>query len=229
MRLVQAYIEKIKALVAQGDAASLTYAALEVRLAVEHVCYQRLRISHKYLSADDLRKWQPGYVIQTVMELVDPQIASGWTLSMGREPSKDGEDPRDTKEWVHIGTQASLDVKLLVKIWQAMGSFLHTDLPKSHDHPLTHYRPVEEMRSKVEEALKELERVAEGTLVGSIVPEAVSFECECGQRNNRSARTLKNNSIVNCIRPDCKEQYKVELIDDEWYFERRKLTVRCYQ
>lgn len=211
----------------EGDAASLTYAALEIRLAIEYVCYQRLRLSHTYISAEDLRKWQPGYIIQTLMELVDPQIASGWSLSMGRKPAKDGDDPRDTKEWVHVGTQVGLDVKLLVKIWQTMGSFLHTDLPKSHDHPLTHYRTVEKMRPKIEGALKELERIAEGTIVGSIVPEIGSFTCECGQLNRRPLRALRHNHVVNCIRQDCIEQFRIERDGEDISFTWMHHSVTC--
>lgn len=227
MMSVRVYIEKIKALVSEGDAASLTYAALEVRLAVEHICYQRLRLSHAYISAADLSKWQPGYVVQTVMELVDSQTASGWSLSISREPAKNCDDPRNTEEWVHVGTQVALDVKLLVKIWQTMGSFLHAKIPKSHDHPLMHYPPVEKMLLKIEEALEELERIAEGTIVGSIVPEVVSFTCECGQVNKRSMRPLKHNDVVNCILQECPEQFKVERDREEISFSWMHHRVPC--
>lgn len=43
-------IDRIKALLAEGTDSSVTYAALEARLALEKVCYDRLRQRHDYIS-----------------------------------------------------------------------------------------------------------------------------------------------------------------------------------
>jgi hypothetical protein len=59
MHQLAEYTDRIKALLADGSDSSLTYAALEARLAIERICYERLKISHDYISADDLRTWKP--------------------------------------------------------------------------------------------------------------------------------------------------------------------------
>lgn len=207
------YTDKIRANLGAGDARSLTYAALEARLALEHVCYERLRISHKYIAADDLRTWKPHYVVRTVMEMVDPNAASEWTLSIGAEP---GDDPT---EYLKVGTQKGFDPKYISQLWQAMSSFLHCDLPKSATSAITHYKSADKLRPKIEEVLSELDRLAEGTLVGSMVFQQTSFDCICGQRNSRSTSALKHGDIINCIKENCREQYQVEKTAEDFLFE----------
>ena len=124
MNWLREYTDRIRAHLAAGEESSLTYAALEVRLALERVCYERLRTSHDYISTDDLRRWRPNYVVQTLMEMVDPKIASEWTLSMGSEP---GDNP---ERYVEIGTQKGFDPKTIGLLWQAMSSFLHLSRPE---------------------------------------------------------------------------------------------------
>jgi hypothetical protein len=216
------YTDRIRSHLAAGDESGLTYAALEARLALERVCYERLRTSHDYISADDLRRWKPSYIVQTLMEQVDPKIASEWTLSTGYEP---GDNPG---RYIEIGTQKGFDPKTINLLWQAMSSFLHCPVPRNSKDWLTHYRPAQTMRPKIEEALQELDRIAEGSLIGAMVFGEVSFDCVCGQENRRATQVLTHNQIVNCIREGCTESYRVEKQGDDFLFERRKLVVHCH-
>lgn len=219
---IKEYTDRARLLLTEGSEASLTYAALEVRLALERVCYERLRNAHNYISADDLRTWKPQYVVQTLMEMVDPHIASEWTLLMA--------DPRvDPEKYMEIGKQKGFDTKQINQLWQAMSSFLHSALPKSVHDPIDHYRSAEKMRVKIEEALLELDRLAEGTLIGSLVFKQVSFTCPCGQLNKRSEVALSQDDIVNCVREGCKEQHRVEKVGTEFTFERHQLCVPCHK
>lgn len=219
---IKEYTDKVRSHLAEGSASALTYAALEVRLALERVCYDRLRTAHDYISADDLRSWKPNYIVQRLMEQVDPKITSEWTLSIGSEP---GDSPTS---YVEVGTQKGFDPKKVNQLWQAMSSFLHSAMPKSREDSLPHYRPADTMQAKIEEALQELDRIAEGTLIGAMVFGAVSFDCVCGQKNRRATQVLSHNEIVNCIREGCKESYRVDKQGDDFSFERRKLVVHCH-
>ncbi len=190
---------------------------------MERVCFERLRVAHNYISADDLRTWKPQYVVQTVMEMVDPKIATEWQLSIGSEP---GDSPT---KYIPIGTQKGFDPKYINQLWQAMSSLLHCSVPKSAKQPIVHYRVDDKVKPKIEEALQELDRIAEGTIVGSLVLEQVSFSCVCGQANRRSVKGLTHDTVINCIKEGCKEQYRVEKRDDEFYFERRLEFVNCHK
>lgn len=223
MLWLQEYTDKIRSHLSAGDPKSLTYAALEARLALERVCYERLRIAHKYISSDDLRTWKPQYVVQTVMEMVDPKIASEWQLQIGSKPDD------DSSEFIPIGTQKGFDPKYINQLWQAMSSFLHCDVPRESTQSISHYKPQEKMKQKIEETLCELDRIAEGSMMGALVLRQINFECVCGQINGRSAIVLRNDDIVNCVKEGCKEQYRIEKKDDEFFFERRVQHVECHK
>ena len=84
-------IERIKALLAENTEASSTYAALEARLALERVCYDKLLHRYDYISHYELvRKWQPGALINTLMNEVDPYVAQTLTLQIGKSPASAG-------------------------------------------------------------------------------------------------------------------------------------------
>lgn len=61
-------ISQIEVLMAENTEASLTYAALECRLAIERICYERLRLAHDYISNDDLKRWQPRDIVNILIQ-----------------------------------------------------------------------------------------------------------------------------------------------------------------
>jgi len=78
-------ISTIEKFLDENTQASLTYAALECRLAIERICYERLRIAHDYISHDDLKKWQPQDIVKTLIQEVDGGAAETRTISISKE------------------------------------------------------------------------------------------------------------------------------------------------
>ena len=226
---LKAIIKTVEGLLAQGTAQGATYAALECRLAIEKICYDRLKVAHDYISHDDLRRWQPRDVVETLIAEVDGHIASPFTLSMSREPAKSSSQaPAESPEWVQVGTQTGFDPKRLGSLWHSLSNVaLHVRLPRTKSDHIPAYGDENEVREKVADALGELRRLAEGNLISSGVGKEVSFECECGQRNKRRAVLLKEGQTVSCVRADCPESYTVLFEGGEILFERRKLLFEC--
>lgn len=228
---LDAIIETVEGLLAQSSAQATTYAALECRLAIEKVCYERLKIAHDYIAHDDLRRWQPRDVVETLIAEVDGRIDSGFTLSISREPCAQGSSkPPADDDWVVVGTQAGLDPKKLGSLWHALSNLaLHVRLPRTRDEEISAYGDEREVRAKVKETLAELKRLAEGSLISTGFSRAgeVSFMCECGQLNKKRIELLGNGQTVSCVRPDCVESYVATIEGDDIYFERRKLTFQC--
>lgn len=218
MYWVTEYTDRIRALMIDSSDSSLTYAALEARLAIERVCYERLKVAHDYISTRDLRTWKPQYVVQTLMETVDPKIASEWRLEMRSAAG----------EYDEIGTQKGFDSKKLSQLWQAMSSFLHGTIPKARNESIAHYAPANKIRSRLEEVLQELDRIGQGTMVAASVFEVVSFECNCGRSNKRSIHGLSDGAVINCIGEGCKEQYIVHKTGDDFSFQSRFLGLFCH-
>jgi hypothetical protein len=124
------HIETINRLVEADTVQSLTYAALECRLAIELVCYHRLKVARDYISHDDLKKWPPKDVVKKLIQDVDANIASTFTLPISTRPADqiDGEMTRadfEKFDYVPIGTQIGFDADKIGKMWNALSSFLH--------------------------------------------------------------------------------------------------------
>lgn len=225
------YVQRIRQLLSEDSETHLTYAALECRLAIEHVCYERLRQAHDYISHDDLRKWQPREVVNTLLQEVDCNVAKELTLSIGRTPVPEGKEMTredfEAVEYIKVGTQIGFDPERLGKLWNAISSFLHLRVPKDVNDHITTYADKDKLRRKVEEALAEIDRLSKGTLTMGGVGETVSFVCNCDTLNKRRAALLKHGQVVNCINPRCTESWTVEVEGDDIGFQRRSLSVTC--
>ena len=225
MLKIDPLVTRVKALLDEDTDASVTYAALEARLALEKVVYDRLRQRYDYISHADLRGWNPNYVITTIMTEVDPNVTETLTLAIGKHPgSKPEED-----EFVDVGTEVGFNAAAISKMWNALaGLALHIRLPNHKDDVIPDYGDRARIRAKVEEVVVELERLAKGTMVFSGLGYEVSFTCECGQLNKRKSRLLTSGKSISCFNPACSCSFTVEIHDDgDIYFELENFEIPC--
>ncbi|WP_143324177.1 hypothetical protein [Caulobacter sp. X] len=225
MYWIKDHVERVRGLVQNGTEASLTYAALECRLALERVCYDRLRVSHAYISPEDIGRWQPRDVVNRLIQDVDPHVASSFTISIAKTPA--GSVPEEDEEYVEIGRQAGFDAKRLGRIWNALSNFLHVQMPKVGDVEVKPFGGREKLKRKIDEALEILEEIQLGTLISSGMGEVVKFTCGCGAENKRRACLLKEGQTVSCINPKCREKWAVHLEGDAIGFQRKSIALVC--
>lgn len=220
-------IERIETLLHDGTDASTTYAALEARLALEKVCYDRLRQAHDYIAHEQLRRWQPREVMTTLIQHVDQHAALTMKLSMSTKPVSEDNVPED-REYAEIGTQVGFDPAKIGRLWQALsGLALHVKLPMHRTEHIPAYGDPQKTRAKVLEVLAELRRLAKGTLVTSGVGMEVKFDCVCGEENKRRAGLLKEGDSVFCINPRCDESYTISFEGEDTLFEREMAQFDC--
>lgn len=233
MLWLKAQTARIAALVEEGSEESITLAALRCRLAIEKVCYDRLRIAHGYISHADLKRWQPRDVINRLIEEVDPYIASDYTFSISTSPLRTAAQEMnsaeyDAEEYTEIGRQIGFNTKRLGTLWNALGSFLHVRLPRTSEDEVRLFGQVDEIKRKVDETLVELRRLESGTLISSGLGTTVKFECRCGVENVRRASLLKAGQIISCANSHCTEKWAVEIDGDEIGFLRRTIELTCH-
>lgn len=222
---IKSHVERIRGLVEEATEASLTYAALECRLALERVCYDRLRVAHAYISAEDIGRWQPRDVVNRLIQEVDPHAASSFTISISKTPV--GSLPEEEEEYVEIGRQAGFDAKKLGRIWNGLSNFLHVQLPRVGDADVKSFGDSEKMRRKINQALEMLEEIQLGTLISSGIGEIVKFTCNCGHENKRRASLLREGQNVSCINPKCREKWAVRFEGGAIGFQRKSVSLVC--
>ena len=196
-------------------------------MALEKVCYDRLRQRHDYISHAQLKRWQPGGVVKTLMDQVDPHITNTRTMMVSKKPYQEGVEPEDD-DFVEIGTEVGFNAKKIAKMWQALARLaLHVRLPEHKDDQIPDYGDKVAIRQKVEQVVEELKRLADTTMTFSGIGREVKFDCDCGISNKRRADLLTVGQSVYCINPECLASWKVEKDSDDFWFAPDELFVDC--
>jgi hypothetical protein len=214
---------------------SVTYAALECRLAIEYLCYDRMKMALGLASYADMGGWTPSKVVKAVEELVDEHIvesctilsAQGLDLPAGQQPTKEDYEKLDFKP---IGSQAAIDMKQIVKLWNALSkAALHVQVPKLPTDTLAIYGSQSKTIKKVRECLTEFAKIAVGTMLTNGFSAETSISCDgCGFPVRRRIKYLEDKQTVSCVNPDCDESYTVELVNDkDVNFVRRQALFDC--
>lgn len=227
--------EVIFKLLETGTPQGATYAALECRLAIEYLCYERMRMALGLASYEDMGGWQPGKVVKAVERLVDEHVTAGFTISIAAEPLRSPGQEMTLEElqnlaYHQIGAQSPLDLKKLTKLWNALAkSALHVQVPRSQSDQLAIYGDVAQITEKVKECLGELQKVGNGTLLSNGFGKELSITCDgCGYMIKRRVERLKDGQTVSCVNPDCEESYILKVASgDEGTFVRRTLEFKC--
>lgn len=220
-------IAQIEKLLEENTEASVTYAALECRLAIERICYERLRLAHDYISHDDLRKWQPRDIVKTLIQEVDEHVAKTRNIFVAPEvPSENTKEGFEALDWKPLGTQIGFNPNKFGTLWNGLANLaLHVPIPTSRDTVVKQYGDKEAISSKVRQALAEIKQVSEGTFMFSGLGEVVSFDCVCGSKNKRRRELLKDGKTINCINPDCDESY--DYVQSDMLFMHRTCVIVC--
>jgi hypothetical protein len=81
-----------RSLITAGDEASLRYAALEIRMAIELMFYKLLSSYKEELPDDLLKHWQPKKIIDALIDC-DPDIEHDYSLTIAQERSGGSHGP----------------------------------------------------------------------------------------------------------------------------------------
>ena len=226
-------IEVIEKLLDTGTTESVTYAALEARLTIEHLFYERLISSQPYYSKSDLTSWTAAQVVRQISREANELIDKEFEIFISKHPN-DPENPPTTEkdfeslEWVKLGNQAPLKIRKLGDLHQALSKHaLHIDMRRA-DNVIETYGDITIIRKKAIQALEEFRLLQEGTLLAGSILGEYSFKCDgCGCQIRRKAELLRNDQVISCFNEKCDESYCIHVEDDEITYSRRSLPVPC--
>lgn len=104
---------------ASGDDARLIYAALELRMSMEAITYDRALAFKDEFPPDEYQTWQPRKVMSVLLE-IDQSADADRALAMGAE-----EHGVAAPIMQSLGVERVLNLAALKKHYDALGSFLH--------------------------------------------------------------------------------------------------------
>jgi len=226
-------IEVIEKLLDTNTIGSVTYAALEARLTIEHLFYERLISSQPYYSKSDLTSWTAAQVVRQISREANELIDKEFEIFISKRPN-DPDNPPTTEEdfesleWVKLGNQAPLKIRKLGDLHQALSKHaLHIDMRRA-DNVIETYGDITIIKKKVIQALDEFRLLQEGTLLAGSILGEYSFKCAvCDCQIRRKAELLKNDQVISCFNEKCDESYRIHVEDGQITYTRRSLAVHC--
>ncbi len=103
-----------------GHDAQLKYAALELRMAIEALVYDRLQIYKDEIAPGDYEPWQPRKVMEMMLD-IDPWADQDRTILVGLEDVPGVA----AKDMSYVGKENVLSLATIKKNYDALGSYLH--------------------------------------------------------------------------------------------------------
>lgn len=209
-------IKLINSLLEQDTEQSLTYAALECRLTLEYLCYERFKLYFSYLSENDLKNWQPKHIIKQISDEVDENVSKEFSISVSTDQI-DGRPPETKEEFESIaytplGTQSELNFNKLHKLWNGVSNVaLHIPVPSISFGDINIYGDKSKIRKKVSDVVLFLSCMKGNLIMGGTFGEEYSFNCfVCDSIIKRPVRSLQKQIVASCINPKCRESYVIQ-------------------
>jgi hypothetical protein len=163
------HVSRAEALLASGESHDLAYAALELRMAMETIAYEKLRLYAPRLPEEVLSKWQPPQAMRALLEF-EPDAMK----ERGLRIAVNGPDGKPVGPWQDLGVARSFRLDWLRKNYNKLGNLLHVQSPKAKE--ATGSRNSPKLRSDLAEILGEVKRVAESPLTGAMAA-VIDFKC----------------------------------------------------
>lgn len=184
-----------------GADIALKYAALDLRMAMEAVTYDRASAFKEEFPTEEYDTWQPKKVMAVLLE-IEPMADKDSTIAFGLEE----EYGVPAKEMTLLGTETVLNMVVLKKHYDALGSFLHiptiksTKAGKTVDH--------NKLRERCEEIMGYLEKVLSSPVFNSTFGIFASIECtKCGKKIRK--RIPYGENTINAECSNCDASYQI--------------------
>lgn len=197
------HLRRAREILATSESEDLRYAALELRLCLEAMTYEKLRSFEKHLSNAFLaRTWQPPQLLKA-MKQFDPDADKSFQLYAGVEAIPGV--PAKPENLQFVGEHKAFDLAWLTKHYNKLGSFLHLQSKSAS---------TDESKRRVDLAAiaGEIEHAQSGSILGSWMGEISQFECQlCKEQITVSRHYIETEHRAICLNPACEAEYIAEV------------------
>ena len=189
-------LKRARAALESNDDQNLKYAALELRMAMEALTYDRAKAYKDEFPPDEYETWQPRKVMAVLLE-IDATADKDSTLSYGLEETPG----QPASQMTMIGTETVLNMETLRRHYDALGSFLHvptlkqTKSGKGHDHG--------KLRMRCTEIAEYLDKVLTSPVHNVTLGNFATIDCaECGKPIRKRIGTVKTSTLALALRSE---------------------------
>jgi hypothetical protein len=191
-------------------------------MALESITYDRARGFEEDLGPVEMKTWQPKTLMKRMRE-VDPQADADATLSYGEEHFP-GEAPASMQI---LGTDNVLNLQVLEKHYDALGSYLHTPTLAQIANGKLH--DLGKLRKRCEQIIEALETALRSNVWNSTLANYGEIACDaCGALLRRRLSQNSSPRVVDC--QSCSASYLMsEAEDQKVLFKPMQVLVNCPQ
>jgi hypothetical protein len=225
-------LERAKALLADPAETNLRYAALELRMVMEMVTYEKLVAAKDVIPAEVLKTWQPPKAVKALVEFQE-HADQGFTIEvaeMGDVP--EGFDKLDYAQQLEyyqkldykkLGEHHALSLAWLKKNYNKIGNLLHAPNPGSSPE-----KPAKTAKY-LADLISELELVLCSTIFTFVERGGCVFPCQaCGKPVIRNTDAMKAGAVAVCSTQDCDGEYRlVNTGEGEWVVQPIQTKFTC--
>jgi DNA-directed RNA polymerase subunit RPC12/RpoP len=169
------YLKRGEHELTSGDDERLKYAALELRMAMEALTYDRAIAYMEEFPPSEYETWQPRKVMSVLLD-IDPTADKDGTYAIGLEKEY-GVQPAEMDS---LGTEKILNMQTLRKHYDALGSYLHVPTIKQASSEKS--PDFSRMRSRCEEIAGSVREVLSSPIFNVTLGNFATLDCmECGK------------------------------------------------
>lgn len=204
-----------------NDPERLKYAALELRMAIESLTYERARGYKSEMAPSAYQTWQPKRLMQELLE-IEPYADQSSSISFGREDTP-GEH---AKEMTVVGAEKVFDLRAIKANYDALGSFLHTPTLHQLENGGAN---VSRLRDRCIALVADLQKVLASDVFNINFGVFTSIQClntECGKTVRKRHPHGKQKLSAECH--ECGAPYEVTAGDDgRWVWRSLVEDIPC--
>ncbi len=199
-------IENATIEIESGNKQRLRYAALELRMALEALIYEKAGLYKEELSNKKLSTWQPKKLLTLLLE-IDPVADKSSSIAVGIEE----EYGKPASKMTSLGKDRVIGLKEIKKYYDKLGSYLHT---QTIDQLADGKGPKPDgMRTRCNEIKEIINEVLASPVFNADFKVTSSIECgECGTKIVRRIPTGSKSLEAKCI--NCPASYTLTVVDE---------------
>jgi len=212
-------IGRARGFLESGDINDCRNAALELRMAIEFLTYDRLMAYSKELPSETYETWQPRKVLQLLLD-IDPLADKSCSISFAKESSPGVQ----AEEMQFLGEETALDLNTIRENYDALGSFLHAPTIKQIDEK--GLPDLEGLRTRCLKLASDIEDVLSSSIFNVTIGQFTEFDCQrCGKTVRRRLPSDTATIDAKCL--NCGAPYNIYQKDGGAFWRPSQKTVPC--